>query len=93
MSDAIRLNRALLRGEEIAEQLIRERKLVRDEYEHDLFYGNPDLALYDILEDLMESSSPLSKTVFDEILEIIVEIRGDEESDEARERFLSLLED
>lgn len=90
MTDPDQLNRALRRGDELAEQLIENHGLNRDDYEHDLFYGNPDLALWDILEDLLEAGAIISKDGFDDVVEVVSEIRGVGEGNDVRHRYQDL---
>lgn len=87
MVDSGQLNRALGKGEELAERLIIDFGFDRDEYEHDLFYGNPDAALVDIFRDRFESGGKVPKWAFDQALDVIEQVRGVSVSDRVRRKY------
>lgn len=93
MTDSDQLNRALDKGEQLAERLIVDFGFDRDEYDHDLFYGNPDAALVDIFRDRSESGGKVPIWAFDQALDVIEQVRGVSVSDRVRRKYGHLAQD
>lgn len=93
MTDSDQLNRALDKAEQLAERLIVDFGFDRDEYDHDLFFGNPDAALVDIFRDRSESGGKVPMWAFDQALYVIEQVRGVSVSDRVRRKYGHLAQD
>lgn len=85
------LNVALLSADRLVREIIQQHGLNGEEFEHDLFYGNPTLALQDVFSKLEVEKKKLRSDQLDEAAEFVRLIDGETEAKDMKQKFASLI--